>query len=95
MSGKDVALTVARVVCYAALALVIAGAIALVAPFALGLCWNKSGGIIACSAPAYRQVYEFGFSVVLMAIFTGFPALLAIGGLVFSVIDVRRWWTAR
>ncbi len=77
-----------RVICYAALAIVVFGAIALFAPFILGLCQNASGGTIKCTDPTYRWFFETGFTIVMMSIFTGVPSLLALGGIGFAIRDV-------
>ena len=82
---------IARVVCYAVLLFVIAGAVSLFAPFMLGLCRNASGGTVSCTDPVYRDMFEFGFGVILMSIFTGLPALLALAGLVFAIFDLTRF----
>ena len=74
---------------------VVAGIICLLVPFMLGLCRNTSGGTISCTDPFYRQVFEFGFGVVLMSIFTGVPALLALAGLVFAALDLTRYFRRR
>ena len=92
MSFKTIAWNILRVVCYLALAIVAAGIISLSGVFALDLC-KQSGGTVTCSDPFYRKMYEFGFTVVLMSVFTGLPALLAIGGLVFAVRDI--FWRSR
>lgn len=77
-----------RVVCYLALVIMVAGFLSLVGPFVLNLCREAGGGQIACDAPVYRDVYEFGFMVVMMGVFTGLPALLAMGGVGFGVYDL-------
>lgn len=81
---------IVRVLCYGALVIVAAGAAGLFAPFMLDWCQNQSGGTIKCTSPFYRQIYEFGFTVVMMSIFTGVPALLALGGIFFTLIDLFR-----
>lgn len=79
---------IVRLVCYAALILVLAGAASLFGPFLLDLCSQQSGGTVACVDPFYRSVFEFGYTVVLMTVFTGLPGLLALGGLFFFIRDV-------
>lgn len=79
-----------RFVCYTALVIMLFGAIALFAPFIFGFCRNASGGIIKCTDPTYRWWFETGFTIVMMGVFTGVPGLLALGGVVFSVVDLWR-----
>ena len=88
-------MVIVRVICYAVLIFVVAGVISLFAPFMLGLCSNAFGGTVSCSDPFYRQMFEFGFGVVLMSIFTGVPALLALAGLVFASIDLTQYSRSR
>ena len=84
---------IVRIICYAALAMVIIGSISLFVPFALDLCSNQSGGTVKCTAPFYRGVFEFGFVTVMMSVFTGIPTLLALGGIGFLIKDV--FWRKR
>lgn len=84
----DLVWTILRVICYLALVIVLAGFVSLVGPFVLDLCREAGGGQIACDAPIYRSLYEFGFTVVMMSVFTGLPALLALGGVCFGIHDV-------
>ena len=80
-----------RVVCYAALVTMLFGVVSLFLPFALEYCKNASGGIVKCTSPSYRWYFETGFTIVMMGVFTGLPALLAFGGLIFLFFDVRNW----
>ena len=82
---------IARIICYAALALVIVGAASFFVPYWLELCSNQAGGTIRCTDPLYRTMAEFGFTVVMLSVFTGIPTLLSLGALIFAVVDVRRW----
>lgn len=82
-----------KVICYVALAVVAAGFISLVGPSMLGLCAEPVGTSIKCSDPLYRSIFEFGFTVVMLTVFTGLPGLLALGGVVFLVRDV--FWRRR
>lgn len=84
---------IVRIVCYAALAIVVAGAAGLFAPLALDLCANRPGSTAKCVAPIFRIIHEFGYTVILVTVFTGLPGLLALGGVVFLVRDV--FWRRR
>lgn len=95
MSAMRLFMMIARIICYAVLAVVIAGVISLFAPFMLGLCRNASGGTVSCTDPLYRDIFEFGFGTVLMTIFTGVPALLAVGGMIFAGLDLARYLRRR
>lgn len=86
---------VLRLACYAGLAFVVAGFGALVLLSLLGLCPTLNEGNIRCISPGATSLAEFGMTVMLLTVFTGFPALLAMGGLVYLVLDtgklIKRW----
>ena len=82
-----------RILCYLALVIVLAGFVSLVFPFVTDNCANQSGGTVSCTNPFYRDMFEFGFTVVMFSIFTGLPGLLALGGIVFLVKDLRSWFS--
>ena len=97
-----IVLLVSRVICYAALTIVLAGAFSLFAPFLLDLCKvirmsgkpflsssNQTGGTIKCTAPFYRSMFEFGFTIVMMSVYTGLPAILACAW----AGRFSAWWT--
>ena len=93
MTVGQVSWWIIKFICYAALALVVTGAISLFAPPMLELCSPLGGGTVTCTAPIYRSFYEFGFTVAMLNAFTGIPGLLAIAGLVFLIRDM--FWRRR
>ena len=93
MTVGQVIWMIIKVICYVALAVVLAGVISLFAPPMLELCSPLGGGTVKCTAPIYRSFYEFGFTVVMLTVFTGIPGLLALAGLVFLIRDV--FWRRR
>lgn len=84
---------IVKFVCYVALAIVFAGVASLFVPSMLGLCSHASGGTLKCNDPMYHRIFEFGYTVVMLTVFTGIPGLLAMGGLVFLIRDV--FWRRR
>lgn len=86
-----IALFVLRLVCYVALAIVVCGVGAMVFVSMLDVCPTLHEGGISCNAPVYQHLAEFGMTVLLVTVFTGFPALLAIGGIVFLARDIAHW----
>ncbi len=80
-----------KLLCYAALALVLAGIAALVYVTKTGGCPRLDEGAVQCISPFYESLGNFGQGVVLVTAFTGLPGLLAIAGLVFLVRDFLRW----
>lgn len=93
MTVGKVLWVILKVMCYGALAFVVVGFISLVAPSMLGLCDEPVGTTIKCSDPLYRSIFEFGFTVVMLTVFTGLPGLLALGGVGFLIRDV--FWRRR
>ncbi len=85
------ALFVLRLVCYVALAIVVCGIGAMVLVSIMDVCPTLHEGGIKCNEPIYQHLAEFGMTVLLVTVFTGFPALLAIGGIVFLARDIARW----
>lgn len=85
MSIKSLCWKLFKTLCYLALIIVITGGAALFLPFIFDLCQNQSGGTVGCDAPIYRSIYEYGFTIVMMSVFTGIPILLALIGLVLLI----------
>ena len=78
-----------RVLCYACLA-VVAWAFVTVQMLLGGDCPRIDTGAVVCNTPAIQETANAALSVILVTFFTGFPALFALGGLVFLVKDLRR-----
>lgn len=77
-----------RFVCYTALLLAAAAAVALVAPFAFDHCRDGGGGQLACEPWFLKQVFDTGFAIVMFGAYTGVPAALAAGGVFFLLRDL-------
>jgi hypothetical protein len=84
-----------KLICYAALAFVAAGIAALVFVSQMGGCPRLDEGSVQCISPFYESLGSYGLGIVMVSAFTGLPALLAIGGLVFLIRDLMRWRAAR
>lgn len=82
-----------RIACYAGLLLVAAGFAALYV--AHGDCPRLDSGAVICNTPASQELGNFALSVMLISFFTGVPLALALGGLIYLVIDLRAWWKRR
>lgn len=80
-----------RLICYVMLAVVIVGVGSLVLVSVLDVCPTLHEGGISCNEPLYQHLAEFGMAVLLVTVFTGFPALFAIGGLIFLAKDIAAW----
>lgn len=88
MQVKTTLFKLFKLICYVALIVVTFGALSLFLPFILDMCSNASGGTIACTSPTARSFYELGFTITMMAVFTGLPLLLALFGLIFFIKDL-------
>ncbi len=74
-----------RIVCYLALVLVLSSIVALVVAMTFGECAQGSGGGIDCTSSLAQGVVDAAFGMLLLSVFTGFPALLALGGIFFLI----------
>jgi hypothetical protein len=81
-----------KLICYAALALVVAGIGAIVLVAQGGVCSRLDEGAVECISPFYTNLGMFGLTVALTLVLTGLPALL---GIVFLIRDLMRWRRAR
>lgn len=66
-----------RIVCYAALACVVAGFASLLLLSAAGVCSSLNEGNISCDTPFYTEIAKLGMTVALLSVFTGLPLLAA------------------
>jgi len=82
-----------RLACYLGLVFVLSGLLAGLA--AQGHCPRFDSGAVRCDSASFQSLAEWAMSVILLSVFTGVPLLLALGGLVFALIDARRWWRRR
>lgn len=82
-----------RVLCYLGLVFVLSGVAAWAA--AQGHCPRFDSGAVSCDSAEMQNLAEWAMSVILISVFTGVPLLLALGGLIFAMIDGLRWWRRR
>ena len=81
---------IARVICYCALALVVAGFGSFFLLGALDVCPRLDTGEISCNTPFQESVASYGMGIMLISVFTGIPLLLAMAGLFFLVRGLYR-----
>ena len=74
-----------QVACILVLLYVVSGIGALILTSALDVCPQLNEGNIRCNSETYQSIAEYGMTVLLITVFTGLPALMAIAGLVFIV----------
>ncbi|MCC2111008.1 MAG: hypothetical protein KDJ16_03130 [Hyphomicrobiales bacterium] len=79
-----------RLFCYAALAAVIAAFALLALLPAIGACTTIGSGGITCGSPWATEAATYAFSIVLLTVFTGIPALFALAGAGFLVHGLYR-----
>jgi len=79
-----------RVICYCALALVVAGFGSFFLLGAFDVCPRPDPGSISCNTPFQESLASFGLGVMLVSVFTGLPLLLALAGLFFLVRGLYR-----
>ena len=78
-----------KIICYAAL-----GALLAVLAFlgAIDICPRLDEGGISCVSPAFEVIASIAMAIVLLSVFMGLPALLALGGLIFLAFDLLHLW---
>jgi hypothetical protein len=79
-----------RIVCYPALAIVLAAGLALIFVSINGQCPPISEIGVTCVTPLSQHAADFGLGIAGFALNTGFPIVLAVGGLIFLMRDTRR-----
>jgi hypothetical protein len=80
-----------RIICYPALAIVLAAGLALIVVSFNGGCPPISGEIgVTCVSEFSQMLADFGLLVGTFTLDNGFPIVLAIGGLIFLMRDTRR-----
>ncbi len=80
-----------ELVCYAALVFVLSGIVALIYVQAGGLCPRFDTGSVSCVTPQAKSIANWAMTVLLLTVFTGFPGLLAIAGVIFGLKRIGRW----
>jgi hypothetical protein len=83
---------VVRLLCYLALAIVVAGILAAIVVAQTGGCPRFDEGAVQCISPFYEQLGYFALAVLLSSFITGLPA---IAGVVFLIRDLLHWRRAR
>ena len=79
-----------RLLCYAALAVVVLGFGSVILLSVTGACSRIDTGGIVCISETYRQLGEFGMGVMLTTVLTGVPAVLALAGVFFLARKIYR-----
>jgi hypothetical protein len=87
---KTVFFLLLRLICYAALAIVLAAGVALMVISVNGQCPPISEAGVACATKFSQRLADFGLAVAGFTLDTGFPIVLAVGGLIFLMRDARR-----
>ena len=76
--------------CYPALVIVLAAGAALIVISVNGQCPPVNEAGVTCATKFSQRLADFGLTVASFALDTGFPVVLAVGGLIFLMRDVRR-----
>jgi len=87
---KSVFFLLLRLICYPALAIVLAAGLALIVISVNGQCPPISDIGVTCAGRNSQRLADFGLTVLGFTLDTGFPIVLAVGGLIFLLRDVRR-----
>ena len=79
-----------RLICYPALAIVVAAGVALIVVWVNGQCSPVSEIGMTCTTKLSQSLADFGFGIAEVVLDLGFPIVLAVGGLIFLMRDARR-----
>jgi hypothetical protein len=79
-----------RLICYAALAIMLAAGVALLIVKFNGQCPPLSEIGVTCVTKFSQFLADFGLAVGVFTLDTGAPIVLAVGGLIFLLRDLRR-----
>jgi hypothetical protein len=87
---KTVFFLLLRLICYLALAILLAAVLALLVISVNGQCPTLTEIGVTCATRFSQRLADFGLAVGVFALDTGVPIVLAVGGLIFLMRDVRR-----
>jgi hypothetical protein len=87
---KTVFFLLLRLICYLALAILVAAAFALLIISVNGQCPAMTEIGVTCATSFSQALADFGLAVGVFALDTGVPIVLAVGGLIFLMRDLRR-----
>jgi hypothetical protein len=79
-----------RLICYPALAVMLAAGAALGIVWVNGQCPPLDEVGVTCATKFSQRLADFGLSIAVFSAMTGIPAIPAVGGAVFLVFDLRR-----
>ena len=79
-----------RLICYPALAVMLAAGAALGIVWVNGQCPPFDEVGVTCATKFSQALADFGITVALFSAITGIPVIPALGGAVFLVFDLRR-----
>jgi hypothetical protein len=84
-----------RLICYPALAVMLAAGFALGVVWVNGQCPPLDAIGVTCANRLSQALADFGLAVALFSATTGIPAIPALGGVVLMVLDLKRWQRSR
>ncbi|WP_068018551.1 hypothetical protein [Rhodoplanes sp. Z2-YC6860] len=79
-----------RLICYPALAVMLAAAIALAVVWVNGQCPPFDEVGVTCATKSSQALADFGITIALFSAITGIPVIPALGGAAFLFFDLRR-----
>ena len=84
-----------RLICYPALAVMLAAGLALGMVWVNGQCPPFDAIGVTCATKFSQALADFGLAVALFSATTGIPAIPALGGVVLMVLELKRWQRSR
>src|SRR5260370_32883605 len=83
-------LRILKIICYVALGALLAGFVVLAVLGVLDICPRLDEGGISCVSPVFEVIASIAMAIVLLSVFMGLPALLALGGVIFLGVSSPR-----
>ena len=86
---KSVFFLLLRLICYLTLAILLAAGVALAVVWVNGQCSAPIDMAVTCVTRFEQGLANFGLTVAVFALDTGVPIVLAVGGVIFLMRDLR------
>ncbi|WP_137044874.1 hypothetical protein [Pseudolabrys sp. FHR47] len=85
-------LTILRMLCYVAFAVVGAATLVIAVTETFNLCPGFSANTgLSCGGAWYEGLANAAMGLVMLSLLSLVPAVLAIAGLIFAIVDLVRW----
>lgn len=88
---KSIIFLLLRLICYLTLAILLVAGAALAIVWVNGQCSAPIDMAVTCASKFSQRLADLGLAVWVVSLDAGVPIVLASGGLIYVLRDVRRW----